>query len=124
MIKKYIVPSFKGFQVGDLVRMKYLGANSGTGRTGDLGIIFNIGTESNSTFCYDSQTVISREYSVYDIYWQQEREGYPATGTLTEKFIELVWSNEKQTELASQIGLYEFENDMAGSVCLKYGYSK
>jgi hypothetical protein len=120
MIKKYYVQPLKGLQVGDLIKMKNPHAQINSGRTGDLGIIVSIGTETNSSFDYDQQKIINHDFNVYEIYWQVDKVGYGPTSILTEKYLKLVWSNEKQDELASQIGLYDCENDMAGSIGFKY----
>lgn len=120
MIKKYIVPPLNGFQVGDLVRYEFPHKPIRSQRHGSTGLIIDINTETNSTFCYDQQAVISNEHTVYTVYWQQDIPGYPSESFETEKYLQLVWSNQKQNELASQIGLYDCENDMAGSIGFKY----
>jgi len=119
-MKKYFIQPLTGFQIGDLVKYEFPHKPISSQRHGSLGIIYDIKTESNSTFDYDQQAVVSNEYQTYSVYWQQDIPGYPTQSFETEKYLKLVWSNEKQNELASQIGLYDCINDMAGSVGFKY----
>ena len=124
MIKRYFVPPLNAFQIGDLVRFINPHKNIKSEREGSLGIIYDIKTESNSTFDYDQQTVVSHEYQTYSVYWQQDLAGYPNSSDETEKYLQTVFTNEKQEELASQIGLYECETVVAGSIHYKYGDGK
>lgn len=124
MNKPYIMPKLTGLQIGDLVKYVNPFKNIKAGRESSLGIIYGIHTESNSSFCYERQAVVSNDYTVYDVFWQQDIPGYPNTSFETEKYLSLVWSNAKQNELASQIGLYECETVVAGSIHYKYGDGK
>jgi hypothetical protein len=118
-MKKYYIQPFKGFEVGDLIRMKNPYSALDSGRTGDLGIIVSIGTETNSSFDYDQQKIINHDYNVYEIYWQVDKAGYPASSVLTQKYLELVWSDNDQNKLAKEIGLYDCETAVAGSIKLE-----
>ena len=121
MIKKYIVPPLDGLQVGDLVRYEFPHKPIISLRHGSTGLIIDINTETNSTFCYDSQTVISNEHTVYTVYWQQDIPGYPSESFETEKYLFKLWSSSDITELASRLGLTEIESEVAGSINYKYG---
>jgi len=120
MIKKYFIQPLSGLQVGDLVRYDFPHKPVRTERHGSLGLIIDINTETNASFDHQAQAVVNNEHTVYTVFWQKEIPGYPSESFETEKYLQLVWSNEKQNELASQIGLYDCENDMAGSVGFKY----
>ena len=120
MIKKYIVPPLNGLGIGDLVRFVNPHKNIPSQREGSLGVIYASNTETNSNFDYDQQAVISHDYTVYSVFWQKEIPGWPCDSVETEKYLSLVWSNKDQNELASKIGLYDCENDMAGSIGFKY----
>ena len=124
MIKRYFVPPLNAFQIGDLVRFINPHKNIKSEREGSLGIIYDIKTESNSTFDYDQQTVISHEYQIYSVYWQQDISGYPNSSDETEKYLFKLWSSSDITELASRLGLTEIESEVAGSINYKYGDGK